>query len=348
MRVFLFLLLTLASGAAQQADMRTPPVSGGVMAGQLLTKVAPVYPKAARDAHVAGGVVMHAHISSEGLVKDLQVMSGPAMLRDAATDAVRQWTYKPFVLNGRPTEVDTTITLNFSLPDSDQKLPPGNLATNQPASLTGPIRVSSGVMSSLLIKSVEPVFPREAIDARVNGAVVCHVVIGKDGKVRDATVISGPEMLRKNYLEAIRQWEYRPYLLNGEPVEVITVITLTIQMGAPSATGVALPSSISSAQPAIAATFPLAGRIKVSSGVMFGRRISGADISPPPGAAEESGSVVLHVLISETGDVKEITRLAGPPLRTQAVIAAVSTWKYKPYLVNGEPQEVETQVAINW
>ncbi len=221
------------------------------------------------------------------------------------------------------------------------------LFAQQDATQSAPVRVSSGVMAGLALKRVEPVFPREAINARVNGAVVCRVVVGKDGKVREATVISGPEMLRKNYLEAIRQWEYRPYLLNGQPVEVITQVTLTIQMGAPSANGEVLPSTIGTAQPP-SATPPPPGRVRVSSGLMYGRKISGADVNLPPDAAMESGSVVLRIIVSKTGEVQEITRLIGPPQRTKAVTAAVATWKYKPYLINGEPIEVETQVIINW
>lgn len=90
-------------------------ISGGVMAGQLVTKTTPVYPPIARAAHVGGTVVLHAIISKSGAIQDLKVESGPPMLQGAALDAVRQWRYKPYLLNGEPTEVDTTITVNFNL-----------------------------------------------------------------------------------------------------------------------------------------------------------------------------------------------------------------------------------------
>jgi protein TonB len=84
------------------------------MAGQNLTKVAPVYPAEARAAHVSGMVVLHAIIGRDGTIENLTVISGPEMLRASALDAVRQWTYKPYLLNGEPTEVDTTITVNYN------------------------------------------------------------------------------------------------------------------------------------------------------------------------------------------------------------------------------------------
>jgi protein TonB len=90
-------------------------VSSGVMAGQLLSQTKPTYPPIARAAHVAGAVVLHAMISKTGTVTNLQVISGPEMLRANALDAVRSWRYKPYLLNGEPTEVETTVTVNFNM-----------------------------------------------------------------------------------------------------------------------------------------------------------------------------------------------------------------------------------------
>jgi TonB family protein len=91
------------------------PVSASVVAGQLLNHVNPIYPEIARAAGVSGSVVLHAVIGKSGEVESLQVISGPQMLGAAALEAVRQWTYKPYLLNGEPTEVDTTITVTFNL-----------------------------------------------------------------------------------------------------------------------------------------------------------------------------------------------------------------------------------------
>jgi protein TonB len=90
-----------------------------------------------------------------------------------------------------------------------------------------PVRVSSGVMMGLILNKVWPVYPQEAIDAKVNGAVVMMAKIDKEGKIVDLKVISGPQMLRDAMLAAVRQWTFKPYLLNGQPVFVQTTITIT-------------------------------------------------------------------------------------------------------------------------
>jgi periplasmic protein TonB len=101
-------------------------ISGGVIAGNLLTKVPPQYPAEARAAGVSGTVEMHAIISKDGTIEKLTVISGPAMLQTAAVDAVKQWTYRPYLLNGVPTEVDTTILVNFNLSPKPQTIPEPN------------------------------------------------------------------------------------------------------------------------------------------------------------------------------------------------------------------------------
>jgi protein TonB len=94
---------------------RPARVSGGVMAGHLLNKVQPAYPQDAKDAKGSGAVVMVAKIDKTGKVVDLKAVSGPEILRERALAAVRQWTYKPYLLNGEPVFVQTTVTVNFSL-----------------------------------------------------------------------------------------------------------------------------------------------------------------------------------------------------------------------------------------
>jgi protein TonB len=81
--------------------------------GELIDKVVPVYPSIARITGAQGEVKLHAIISREGRIESLTVVSGSPLLAPAAIDAVRQWRYRPYVLNGQPVEVDTWITVNF-------------------------------------------------------------------------------------------------------------------------------------------------------------------------------------------------------------------------------------------
>lgn len=90
-------------------------VSQGVTEGLILKKVQPTYPPLARSARIQGQVVLQAVIGKDGSIQNLRAVSGHPMLQPAAIDAVKQWRYKPYFLNGEPVEVDTQITVNFTL-----------------------------------------------------------------------------------------------------------------------------------------------------------------------------------------------------------------------------------------
>jgi periplasmic protein TonB len=90
-------------------------VSAGVTSGLLIRKVNPTYPPLARQARISGTVVLHAVISKDGSIEGLTLVSGHPMLAPAAIDAVKQWKYKPYLLNGEPVEVDTEVQVNFTL-----------------------------------------------------------------------------------------------------------------------------------------------------------------------------------------------------------------------------------------
>ena len=90
-------------------------VSAGVTAGNLVTQVKPQYPPLAKAARIQGTVVLAAVISKDGHIENLKVLSGHPMLIQSAMEAVKQWRYKPYYLNGEPVEVDTQINVVFTL-----------------------------------------------------------------------------------------------------------------------------------------------------------------------------------------------------------------------------------------
>jgi protein TonB len=90
-------------------------VSQGVTQGLLIRKVQPNYPPLARQARIQGSVILQAEISKDGTIENLHLISGHPMLAPAAIEAVKQWRYKPYILNGEPVEVETQITVNFTL-----------------------------------------------------------------------------------------------------------------------------------------------------------------------------------------------------------------------------------------
>ncbi len=92
------------------------------------------------------------------------------------------------------------------------------------------VRVSQGVVSGLAISQPKPLYPPMARMARVQGSVVLQAIISKSGSIENLRVVSGHPMLTQSALETVKQWRYRPYLLNGEPVEVETQITVNFNL----------------------------------------------------------------------------------------------------------------------
>lgn len=88
---------------------------GTMEEASLLNKVLPEYPAIAKTARISGTIVLRAIIAADGSVRQLEYVSGPPLLMKAALDAVRQWRYKPLLLDGAPVEVDTTISVVFRL-----------------------------------------------------------------------------------------------------------------------------------------------------------------------------------------------------------------------------------------
>lgn len=90
-------------------------VSLGVSQGLLIKKVQPAYPPLARQARIQGTVLLQAEISKDGAIENLRLISGHPMLAPAAIEAVKQWRYKPYMLNGEPVAVETQVQVNFTL-----------------------------------------------------------------------------------------------------------------------------------------------------------------------------------------------------------------------------------------
>ncbi|MBZ5698225.1 MAG: energy transducer TonB [Acidobacteriia bacterium] len=109
----------------------------------------------------------------------------------------------------------------------------GSAALPPPPKPVAPARIKQGgnVTAALIINQTRPVYPPLARQARIQGSVILHAIIDKDGKVAELQVVSGHPLLVQAALDAVKQWLYKPTLLNGDPVEVDTTITVTFSMG---------------------------------------------------------------------------------------------------------------------
>jgi protein TonB len=95
---------------------------------------------------------------------------------------------------------------------------------------SGPLKVASDIQSLRIVDQVKPAYPELAKLSRTEGAVALNVLIGKDGKVVKADIVSGPPLLTRAAQEAVRQWKYKPTIVNGGPVEVVTEVTVQFHL----------------------------------------------------------------------------------------------------------------------
>jgi len=110
--------VVFSSGNGPKVKVEAPrkvTISNGIAVGLLVQKTAPVYPPIAKSARVQGTVVIQATISKNGTIENSHVVNGPNMLRQAALDAVKTWRFRPYLLDGEPVEVDTTVNVVFNL-----------------------------------------------------------------------------------------------------------------------------------------------------------------------------------------------------------------------------------------
>lgn len=224
-------------GTAPVALRAAPPgsvrVSSGVIQGLAIAQPQPVYPPIAKAAHVQGVVVLHAILSKTGVIENLQVISGPPMLVSAAMDAVKLWRYKPYLLNGDPVEVDTTINVNFTIAETPGPAPGTTSQTGSPAG-DSPVFVPSGVMLQYVLENPQPACSAP-VEQGGSEMVVLRAIISAEGVVRDLQVVSAKKSLEQCSMEAVRRWRYRPYLVAGAPKEVETMVVLSLNFAGPAA-----------------------------------------------------------------------------------------------------------------
>jgi len=160
-------------------------------------------------------VLLQLVVDEQGVPQDLRIVRSLGLgLDQKAIEAVQQWRFKPGLKDGKPVPVSANIEVNFRLPQSDP------IAGVAPPSR--PVTVGGAVMDSRVVQRVPPVYPPNARTARVQGTVQVSVTVGPDGRVQDVQPLSGPAMLTQAAIQAVAQWVYQPFLLNGQPVSVQT------------------------------------------------------------------------------------------------------------------------------
>jgi protein TonB len=125
-----------------------------------------------------------------------------------------------------PLDLETSVILNVEPPSPVAPPPEGTKKTPDKR----PLKLSEGVVQAQLVSRVEPRYPVLAVQIRLQGTVRLHAIISRDGRITALEVVSGHPLLVQSALDAVRQWRYRPTLLDGEPVEVETTISVVFQL----------------------------------------------------------------------------------------------------------------------
>jgi len=256
------------SGAEIKAPQTTPiRVAGDIQESKLVFKVEPVYPEEAKGLGLSGIVNLRVLINEEGQVSKITAQSGHPLFTKAAFDAVEKWRYSPTFLNGNPVSVATNVTCFFAAKETAafaRGSVDGGLAVISPpefvsgivggmtvrpksaipppvreqssggqikAPLREPIRVGSMIQASKLIHRVEPVYPELAQRVRLQGTVRLTIVINEEGFVYELRTVEGNNpILEAAAIDAVKQWQYSPTLLNGEPVAAQATVTITFEL----------------------------------------------------------------------------------------------------------------------
>lgn len=364
----------------------------------LVVQKAPIkYPDVARNTGIQGKVELKIVVSASGDVTEVTVVSGDPALVQAAADAVKQWKYKPYLLEGLPVEMETEVSFNFQIKTPVPPAAPSvgsfdnNAYTNDyfdifyPLSRdwvrqTGVVRnklAAEGASQGAYVLLAAVHIPQDTDPLRADssftvlakarsgtqdckqylengaselqsqkegkqkGEVSQFAIAGRDFYRADFEYRQGPD--HRTFLctvtkDFLLQWNIIGWSKQAIEVAVETLNSVT---SVPAATR---------EQPKPAAEADHPNRVPVSAGVTTGLLIKKVQPIYPPEArsARIEGTVLMQATINKTGDVVDLEVLSGPIELVVSAVNAVRKWKYRPYLLKGEPVAVQTQLVVNY
>jgi len=226
LRKSLPLVLTLLSttwGTARPASANQDPTSpsptqseGQVVPPKLKHAPIPLFSLEIRRHRIEGTANLRLSVAADGTLRHVEVIQGDPLPAAASLEAVSQWTFEPATLDGKPVEADTTAQLTFRSLDNSACHVPAVLISLPP----NPVRVGARVIAPCLKSHVVPIYPPDARENHIHGTVRLYAIIATDGSVKQLEVEKGEPILAEAALQAVKQWTYEPFVLDGKPVEV--------------------------------------------------------------------------------------------------------------------------------
>ncbi len=390
------------SAASDAATPHRAHLDADTASALVLQKAHIKYPEAARNAGTQGTVVLKVVTDYSGDVKEVSVVSGDPALAQAAADAVKQWKYKAYQVDGSPAEIETQVSINFHLKTNPPPVAPplgtfgSDAYSNDYFGILYPLsrdwvretdlmrsKIASEGESKgtyLLLAAVhipqdtEPLradseFTVLAVDRsgvplpdeckQYMDAVANDLHSRKEGQQKGGVsqfTLAGHDFYRGDF-EFRHGIDHRTFLcasikdyrlqwnIAGWSKQAIETAVATLQSITPLPPAAPLqPMSASTADPEVSQ------RVKVASGVSTGLLIKKVIPVYPTDAkyAHIQGTVRLRAVINKTGDVADLEVINGPIELVVSAVNAVRKWKYRPYLLMGEPVAVQTEIVVNY
>jgi TonB family protein len=370
----------------------------------LVERVPPKYPETSLHAGIQGTVVLTVDIDTSGSVQNVTVVSGDAVLSQAATDAVWQWKYKPYLLDGTPVEIETQVSIDFHISNTPPSPPDlgifsDDMYRNEYFGLYYPLS-HDWVRETQLVRKhfseknhsgdayvllTEVHIPQDNIEPRADStftvfaarrssklatdscnqyldALAAQIQAAKQGKLKGKVSqftfathdfyredfefkngVSNHSMLCTSEKDYLLLWNVEGWTWKAVDGAVSTLNSLAAVPPAPASQPAPRPASVAS--PKVAPSM-----VKTPLGVAAGLLIKKVQPTYPEEARRNrvQGSIRMAAVINKTGDVVDLELIDGPIELAVSAVNAVRLWKYRPYLFNGEPVAVDTQVIVNY
>jgi TonB family protein len=184
-----------------------------------------------------GVVTMNVVVGENGKVALQQFITGDATLAKELEPKIADWSWVPLQIDGKHASFTFYLSLSFNHSKGNCEVSPTFYFVDPRRWIDSP-RLAPGKITQLpgnaavglLIKKMQPVYPAAAKANHIGGKVALSGVIGKEGKIIQLRVVEGDPTLVPNSIEAIRQWEYRPFMVDGRPIDIETTIQINYTM----------------------------------------------------------------------------------------------------------------------
>jgi len=195
----------------------------------LVERVVPQYPESGITNQIQNNEILSLQVDEQGNVADAKVKMGHPAFTQQSLDAVKQWKYRPYLVNDSPVRFETTVLIAYRFFDSNivsSPKGPINVVAMVPRTGVPPVeesrphQVGSYQLEGMLLNRVDPQYPETAKSQRIQGDVVLYVRVDKQGKVTSTNAVSGRSALLPAAMDAVKQWSYKPFEVGSELVEV--------------------------------------------------------------------------------------------------------------------------------